>query len=195
MKTSLLLLSLLSLGGAATALAQGGPGAGRTVDPANVAPRLLARFDTDGNGELSATELEGVIEHFQAMRGARGGRGPGSGMGPGMGAGPGQGPGAYAPPPPPPNGAPLPCPPAGGMGRGPGAGRFGAGGPGGQGGPRGPMLDPEQRTAVILGMFDADKDGKLDEAELLYAMEHMPLHRPPPPATTDDTANDSGQTD
>jgi hypothetical protein len=44
------------------------------------------------------------------------------------------------------------------------------------------MLNPEQRTSVLLGMFDADKDGKLDETELLTAMEHMPLHRPPPPA-------------
>ena len=132
---------------------------------------LLARADEDKNGSLSKEEIEAAVNSRPQDRrgGGRGedGNGPPGGFGPGQGGPPGGG---------------------GGFGRGQGGGPPGGGGGRGQGGGRGrrPMLpiivalDADQdgtisaeeikNAAAALRTLDKNKDGKLDQSELMPDM-------------------------
>lgn len=169
---------------AVSLLAQPADATAGTDAPDDVKPmteRILKKFDADGNGELSVTELDAAMRHIRERmeqrrddRGPRNGRsdrrgfdGPG-GPGMGMGGGPR---GDFGP------GRDFGPPPERGMRTEKGAeGK----------GPRGPRLDPEQRATVLLALYDANEDGRLDEAELITAMENTPLHGPPPAEGTEE---------
>ncbi len=145
---------------------------------------ILKKFDKDGDGKLSAEERkamreEWAKEHPEAAkrmgdmkdRGPRGPRGPEAGD---RGRGP-RGPMADGPRR---QGGPrseAPRPPRGPEGRQGGEGRRGDGDRGPRGnrpdGPR-PQLDPNRAPIMMAGWmlieekYDADKDGKLNEAEM-----------------------------
>ena len=55
--------------------------------PEEVRERIMERYDTDGDGELSEEELEGLRERFRGGGGGRGGRGGGGEGGRGGGGG------------------------------------------------------------------------------------------------------------
>ena len=129
---------------------QGGPGGGRPMNP------LIRALDTDGDGEISAAELEKAATALKALDRNNDGkltedelRGPGGG-GPGGPGGPGG---------------------RGGPGGGPG-GPGGRGGPGGQpgegAGDRAPSV--EETVARYLSL-DANKDGKLTKDEVPERMQ------------------------
>ena len=112
---------------------------------------VMTALDTDGDGEISASELTDATAHLKKLDLNDDGKLTGENPRPNAPGGPG-GPGGFP----------------GGPGGFPG----GPGGPGGFGGPPGGGASGEE-LATRLMEFDADKDGKLTSEELPARMQGM----------------------
>lgn len=161
MTRSIWLAGIMVVAGATISMAQPPGGAG---GPPGGRPPLIEALDADKDGTISSEELKNAMAALSSLDKNKDGklsedeyrppmgRGPGGGQAGGQPGGPGGRPGA---------------PQAGGP---PGRGPQGAGNAG--------QMPPGPGQFVEHAMeFDADKDGKLDKAELAKMAESMAQHR------------------